>query len=137
MRCVFAALIKSCTIRSDILVSSLLKLQVREKLLSITHKLSEGVLEAMDPTTRALFEAMDWDESLPKPEELNDIAEEVFCEFSKYPGESKLHTSSNVEQNKTGTDYNFKHSAPVGRLFSVISMRLSKMRTPLSITALW
>ena len=134
LRCILAAYVKACTVNRDLLLSHILSQKVRKELIAADKPLCQKIIESLDSSTRSLVEAMDWDEDLPNMDVLDDIIEEVFSEFSPFPCESRAqHTTDQL----SGKFISFEHSAPVGRLFSVMCMRLARMKTPVGMAALW
>ena len=140
LRCILAAYIKSCTVDRGLLLSHILSTKVRKGLIATNKPINQKIIESLDSATRSLVEAMDWDEDLPNFDVLNDIIEEVFSDFAPFPLETKGHPnicSSNADDWHSQPSLPFKHSAPIGRLFSIMCMRLGKMRTPVGMAALW
>lgn len=130
LRCILAAYVKARTLDQGLLLIHLTSPQVIEELAYSEVELSSSLTDSLDETTRSLVEAMDFDEGLPDQDLLDDIVDEVFSDFEAYPSESYKNSAN------AGT-FNFKYSAPAGRLFSVIAMRMSKMKTPIAMSGLW
>lgn len=138
LRCALAAYVKATTVHSGLLLSNLTSKRVRDDLVLKDGAVHNSIIEPLDDTTKSLLEAMDWDDTLPNPVDINDIVEEIFSDFTPFPSkESKSSNHPKVQDGQFSSLLTFQHSAPVGRLFSVMAMRLTKMKTPVAMASLW